>query len=299
MIKIRQHKSEKRNLFLVTLLNFIISAAEIAGGIFSNSLSLISDAFHNIGDGLAVLIAYIAVKVSKKDSDYKKTFGYKRIQILAALFNSVVLIVISIYLIYKAYNRFIDPEPVKSLPMIIVAFIGLAANIISVFLLRKYSKGNLNIKSAYLHLISDTLSSFSVIIGGILIYFFKVFWIDPLITVIISIYLIKETIKILLETFNILMQAAPKNINIPDIQKKLTEIPEIKGIHHVHIWKLSDKDILFEAHVDLINDFTVSESEIILHKAEELLNKEFGITHVTLQMEYDFCDDKNLIYKAY
>lgn len=289
-------KKEGKHLFITILLNFVISIAEIIGGIFSNSLALISDAFHNLSDGLAVLITYIAVKISRKDSNIRKTFGYKRIQILAALFNSVVLIVISIFLLYEAYKRFMQPEPVKSEIMFIVAFIGLLANFAGVYLLRRHSNRNINIKSAYLHLIGDTLASVAVIIGGILIYFFEIYWIDPLVTILISLYIIKATVSILTETYNILMQGTPKDINILDIKYEIENLSEVKDIHHVHAWNLSDKEIHFEAHVDLNDDISISESEKVLRKIEKVLQNKYGIYHVTLQMEFNFCDDKNIIH---
>ncbi|MCF8229565.1 MAG: cation diffusion facilitator family transporter [Bacteroidales bacterium] len=291
-------KKESRNLFITVLLNMVISVAEIIGGLLSNSLALISDALHNFSDGVAVLITYIAVRVSKRQSTERKTFGYKRIQILAAFFNSVVLIGICVFLLYEAYQRFLEPEPVKSIPMFVVAVIGLIANFVAVFLLRGHSKSNINIKAAYLHLIGDTLSSVAVIVGGILIYFFDVYWVDPLITVLISIYIIKETISVLMETYNILMQGTPKNINLKEIQRRIEKIQEISGIHHVHAWNLSDKEIHFEAHIDLKKDLRLSESEKVLLKVKEMLNRRFGITHVTLQMEYDFCHDKEMIHNG-
>ena len=291
-------KKESRNLFITVLLNMVISVAEIIGGLLSNSLALISDALHNFSDGVAVLITYIAVRVSKRQSTERKTFGYKRIQILAAFFNSVVLIGICVFLLYEAYQRFLEPEPVKSIPMFVVAVIGLIANFVAVFLLRGHSKSNINIKTAYLHLIGDTLSSVAVIVGGILIYFFDVYWVDPLITVLISIYIIKETISVLIETYNILMQGTPKNINLKEIQRRIEKIQEISGIHHVHAWNLSDKEIHFEAHIDLKKDLRLSESEKVLLKVKEMLNRRFGITHVTLQMEYDFCHDKEMIHNG-
>lgn len=286
---------EGKNLLITLLLNFLISIAEIIGGIFSNSLALISDALHNFSDGLAMLISYIALKVSKKDSDYKHTFGYKRIQILAALFNSVTLIVISIFLLYEAYQRFLSPEEIKSLPMLIVAAIGLIANLLGVFLLKDHSKNSLNIKSAYLHLIGDTVSSFAVILGAVLILFFGIYWIDPLITVLISFYIIKETISILLETYRILMQSTPKGIDILKISEEIQKLKHVKDIHHVHVWSLSDKETHFEAHIDLSNDLKTSECEQVIKNIEEFLKLRHHISHITLQMEYGFCDDKTII----
>ncbi len=284
-----------RNLFITIVLNVGISIAEVVGGIFANSLSLISDALHNFSDGLAMLISYIALKISKRDANAQNTFGYHRIQILAALLNSVTLIVISIFLIHAAYQRFVTPEEVNSIPMLIVATIGLIANFIGVFLLKNQSKSNLNIRSAYLHLIGDTLSSVAVIIGGILIYFFDLYWIDPLITVLISLYIIKETYSIVIETYHILMQAVPKDLDILQITKEIEMIGEIKDIHHIHAWSLNDTEIHFEAHANLNSDLKTSEYEHIIHQIEKLLKHKYRINHVTLQMEFEFCDDNNII----
>ena len=286
---------EGKNLFITVLLNFLISFVEIAGGVFSNSLSLISDALHNFSDGFTMLITYVALKVSKKDPNFRKTFGYQRVQILAALFNSATLIVICIFLLYEAYQRFLSPEEIKSMPMMIVATIGLVANLIGVFLLKGYSKNNLNIKSAYLHLIGDTFSSVAVIIGGILIYYFQIHWIDPLITVMISLYIIKETISILLETYNILMQSTPKGIDILKLTWEIQQIEQVEDIHHVHVWSLSDKETHFEAHINLAKDLQTSECKQIIKNIESILLENYQINHVTLQMEYGFCDDKTII----
>ena len=290
------HKSkEGKNLFITLLLNFFISFVEIIGGIFSNSLSLISDALHNFSDGFAMLISYVALRISKRDPNFRNTFGYQRVQILAALFNSVTLIIICIFLLYEAYQRFLSPEEIKSMPMLIVALIGLFANLLGVILLKGHSKNNLNIKSAYLHLIGDTFSSIAVIIGGILIYFFQIYWVDPLITVLISLYIIKETILILLETYHILMQSTPKNIDIMQISKDIRQIKNVNDIHHVHVWSLSDKKTHFEAHINLVQDLKTSECKQIIKDIEHLLNQNHHINHVTLQMEYEFCKDKTII----
>jgi cobalt-zinc-cadmium efflux system protein len=189
-------------LLAATILNFIISIAEISGGLISNSLSLISDALHNLSDGLAIFIAWIANKIGRRPSNSKRTFGYKRIEILAAFFNALILIAISLYLFYEAILRMIAPEPVKGLIMLIVALIGLLANLAAVLLLRGDAKRNINVKAAYLHLLGDTLSSVAVIIGGTLIYFFEFYWIDPIITIVIGIYIIKETWTILKQTID-------------------------------------------------------------------------------------------------
>jgi len=287
--------TEGKKLLFTVVLNFVITIAEFIGGIFANSLALISDAIHNLSDAVALLITYLTFRISKKPSDSKHTFGYKRIQILAALFNSVTLIAICLYLLYEAYERLLNPEPIKSLIMLSVALIGLIANLLSVWLLKDHSKENLNIKAAYLHLIGDTLSSVAVILGGILIYFYQVYWVDPLITVLICLYIIKETYSVLHETYKILMQRTPSTVSIEKLVTTLKEINGVRNVHHVHIWNLTDTEIHFEGHIDLSTDMKVSESQKILDKVRNILKNNFEINHITLQFEHNRCDDKSVI----
>ncbi|MCK4662058.1 MAG: cation transporter [Bacteroidales bacterium] len=291
------HNNEiaEKNLLLVTILNFSIAIAEIIGGLISNSLSLLSDALHNSGDAFAVLLAYIANKVSKKSPTYSKTYGFKRIEILAALFNAIVLIAISVFLFYEAYKRLINPEPIKGAIMLIVALIGLFANILAVILLHKSSEANINIKAAYLHLIGDTVSSVAVIIGGILIYFFKIYWVDPVITIILGLYIIKHTYSILKQVVNILMQGTPYNLNLNEIKKEVEKLPEISNIHHVHAWNLNDREIHFECHIDLKENISLKETNKIRLELEQLLTSKFNINHITIQFEYNICENKDMI----
>jgi len=285
-----------KNLLIVTILNAVITVAEIIGGLISNSLALLSDALHNLSDTIAVFIAYVANRYSKKPSNEKQTFGYKRVQILAALLNAVVLIVISVYLFYEAYHRLLEPEPIKGLIMLIVAFIGLLANLAAVLLLRKDKKRNLNIKAAYVHLLGDTLSSLAVIIGGILIYFYSWYWVDPIITFLIGIYIIKETWSILKETIEILMQSTPRGINVKRLREDVERIPEIENIHHLHIWNLDDQSIHFECHVDLKENLDLKSAETIRTEIAKILEERHNISHVTIQFEHKWCEDKGLIH---
>lgn len=286
-----------RNLLLSTLLNFIITIAEVIGGIISNSLALLSDALHNLGDTTAVFIAYIANHVSKRDYTNKKTFGYKRIEILAAFFNAVVLMAIIIYLFIEAFQRFKNPQTIKGLIMLIVASIGLVANLVSVLLLRSHSHKNINIKAAYLHLLGDTVSSVAVIIGAIFIYFFNVYWIDPLITILIGIYLLRETFVIIKQTLDILMQATPKGLDLNAVKKDLEKMEEIDNIHHVHAWNLTDQEIHFECHIDLKDDLRISQTDGIKAKVHHVLSENFNINHITIQYEFNCCNSKEMIHK--
>jgi cobalt-zinc-cadmium efflux system protein len=285
----------KNNLVIAMILNFVITIGEIIGGILSGSLSLISDALHNFSDGISIIVSYIAIKISKKENNEKMTFGYKRAEILAALFNSVVLVVISLYLFKEAYIKFFKPEPINGALMIVVAVIGLAANTLSVFLLKENAQKNLNIKSTYIHLLSDALSSLGVVIGGIFIYAYNIYWIDPLLTVLIGAYIIKESFEIIDETIGILMQKTPENINLDIIKKEIEKLPDVKNIHHVHVWQTNDKDIHFECHVNTRDDIKLSQAKLLMDQIETILDETFGIHHVTLQMEYECCENVGLI----
>jgi len=298
-ISIHHHTStgiSEKNLFAAVILNFIITGVEITGGLISNSLALLSDALHNLGDGIAVLIAYIAHKISKKNSNSRKTFGYTRIEILAAFLNSVFLVAICVFLIVEAVKRFHDPAPIKGMIMFLVAGVGLIANLIAVLLLRSDSEKNMNIRAAYLHLLGDTLSSVVVITGGILIFFFNIFWIDPVITILISLYIFRETYILLKDSFNILMQSSPKDLDLNGIKNDIEAIPEISNIHHIHAWNLSENEIHFEGHVDLKKDLPVSKTDVLRSNIEELLAKKYNITHTTIQMEFGCCDDTEMIH---
>jgi cobalt-zinc-cadmium efflux system protein len=276
------------------VLNFTITVSEVIGGIIAGSLSLVSDALHNLSDGVAIIITYLALKISQRENNERLTFGYKRAEILAAFFNSIVLLSISIYLFKEAYLKLINPQPIDGLLMIAVAIIGLLANLISTLLLRKDSGKNLNIRSAYIHLFSDTLSSVGVVIGGVLIYFYKVYFVDPVLTFLIGIYVIKECLEIVKEAVEILMQATPKDIDINRIKKEIEGLEEVKNIHHVHIWRLDDNDIHFECHINLKEDLTVTQIVPLYEKIGRIL-RAYNITHSTIQIEYECCEGVGLI----
>lgn len=284
--------SGKKILF-ATLLNGIITIVEIIGGLLSGSLALLSDSLHNLSDTIAIALSYFTNKISKKSGNERKTFGYKRAEILSAFINSASLLAISILLIIEAIKRFYNPETINGNMMLIVATVGLFANLIAVILLQKDSKGNINIKSSYLHLISDTVSSVGVILGGIAIKLWNITWIDPVITIAISIYIIKESYEILVKTINILMQSSPQ-LDFEDIKDDIEKIEGVNNIHHIHAWYLNDKAIYFEAHVDVI-DMKVSQTNEVYKEICEILNHEHRVNHITIQFEHNLCEDKKII----
>ncbi len=287
--------STSTRMFITMTMNFVITIAEIIGGIVSGSLSLISDALHNFTDGIAIIISYIALKLSQVRNSPQHTFGLKRAEIFAAVINSTVLLLISIFLFYEAVHRFIVPEPIKGKLMIIVASIGLIANVTGTLLLKRDAHKSINIRSAYLHLLIDSLSSVTVIIGGILITLFNIVWIDPILTILIGLYVLKESLSILRESSHILLEGTPPKIDLGKLKQKVENISGIIDIHHIHIWKIGEKDIHFEAHLN-VEDMMISNTTTIIHSIEHILLEEFRITHVTLQFECDVCDNKSLIH---
>jgi cobalt-zinc-cadmium efflux system protein len=277
----------------VTILNFSITIVQIIGGIVSNSIALISDALHNLGDTSAIFLAWLANKKAQKSANQHKTFGYKRIEILTALFNAVVLVGICIFLLYESYERILTPEPIKGKLMLIVASFGLLANLISVMILKKDKDHNLNMKSAYLHLLGDTLSSVAVIIGGIAIWLYNFYWLDPIITISLSLYILKHTWHIIKDTIDILMQATPRELNLEQVKTKVESIEKIDNIHHVHAWKLDDQQIHFEGHINLKNNVDMTEMMDLKLIIKTILHEEFNVSHITLEFGYGCCPDGN------
>lgn len=282
--------SSKGRLLLTMILNFLISIAELIGGIVSGSLSLISDALHNFSDGISIVVSYIAIRIAAVPKNDKYTFGYKRAEIFAALINTSILLVISVFLIKEAIHKFINPEHINGSIVIIVAGIGLIANIIGTILLKRDSETSINIRSSYLHLLSDAFSSLAVIIGGILIWSFNIYWIDPMLTILISIYILFESYKILKITIDVFMMKAPNEFNLQEISESISQLNGIIGLHHLHYWMLNDEQTHFEAHIE-VNDKKQSELDELRKEIEELLHSKFDIKHITLQFEFIKCEN--------
>ncbi len=295
MAHLTPHHNPSGRLLISILLNGLITAAEIAGGILSNSLALISDAIHNLSDTMALALAWVATRVGKRKPDARKTFGYKRFEILSAFINASLLTAISIYLIYAAVIRFLHPEPVKSLLMMAIAVAGLLANLASMLFLHRDSKHSLNVRAAYVHLLGDTLSSVAVVGGSVMIYYTHILWIDPALTLVISTVIIIQAYKILRESVDILMQSTPSRLNLAEIKELIEKHPLVRNLHHVHCWQLEDHEVLFEAHIEALRDMPLSESGTLMMEIEKLLSSKFNITHTTLQVEFECCDDTEMI----
>ena len=284
-----------RNLLISIVLNILITVAQVIGGLISGSLSLLSDALHNFSDVLSLIISYIADLYSKKSASPEKTFGYKRAEIIAAFVNASTLMIVAVYLVYEAILRFLNPQEIESGLVIWLAMLGIVANGFSVLLLRKDSKDNMNMRSAYLHLFTDMSASVAVLIGGLLMKYYGWFWVDSVLTVLIAIYLLVMGYALLKNSFKVLMLFTPDDINIEKISRAIIEFPEIKNAHHMHVWQLNEQEIHLEAHLEFYKDIKLSQFDEITDRIEEMLFYDFGINHVNLQPEYNKDDPKDII----
>ena len=282
-------------LAIAIALNLLITVAQVVGGILAGSLALLGDALHNFSDVLSLIISYVANTLRSKKNTPQRTYGYKRAQILAALINALTLIGVSIYLIFEAVSRLTDVQPVISTYVIWLAVLGILVNGGSALMLAKMQKGDSNLRSAYLHLVADFATSFAVLLGGLAMYLYDVYWIDSAITIFVSIYLILTAGKLFLHTIDVLMHFVPSEIDIAKISEKLKSMESVEDVHHIHIWRLDDESIHFEGHVRLFEDMPVSEFDVLKCNIEEVLFHDFGITHCSLQPEIRGCESDALI----
>ncbi|WP_281227365.1 cation diffusion facilitator family transporter [Flavobacterium aquiphilum] len=280
------HHVEGKNLLFSIVLNIVITVAQVIGGILSGSLALLSDALHNFSDVLSLVFSFIAHKLSRKKASNDQTFGYKRAELIAAFVNAMTLIIVAIFLVYEAIERFFNPQPIKFGLVIWMSILGIAMNGLSVLLLKNDADKNLNMKSAYLHLFSDMLASVAVLIGGFLMKYFQWFWIDSVLTLVIAIYLIIVGIDLLKESTQMLMLFTPSHLDIDEIISEVHKIPGADKLHHIHLWYLNEEELHLEAHLDCSEDIKMSEFNVLLGKVEKVLFEKFHINHINIQPEY-------------
>jgi len=284
-----------RNLLISIVLNIVITVAQVVGGLMSGSLALLSDALHNFSDVVSLIISYIANKLVKRKASLKRTFGYKRAEILAAFINASTLIIVAILLIIEAVERFQNPKEIESNLVIWLSIIAIFGNGFSVLLLKQNADDNMNMKSAYLHLLTDMMASVAVLIGGLLMMFYQIWWIDSVLTFVIAIYLIVMGWDLLKDAFKVLMLFTPEATSVKAIVEDIQAIETIKNVHHVHIWQLNEQEIHLEAHIDFTEDITISQFDVILHEIEELVFHKYDINHINIQPEFGKCDAKDVI----
>ncbi|MEK7354093.1 MAG: cation diffusion facilitator family transporter [Chloroflexota bacterium] len=283
------NNNSRSRLKMVLAIVVIIMVAEVVGGFLSNSLALLGDAGHMLVDGLALGLSLFAITMAARPATSSKTYGYHRVEIMAALANGVTLVLVAGYIFYEAYQRFLEPPVVRAPLMLVIASIGLVANLIGMLLLRGASHRNLNIKAAFWHIIGDTVSSVGVIIGGIIIWI-KPGWgiVDPIIAVLICFIILWGAVRLVKESVDILLEAAPKHVSVDEVIEMLKTVPGVDEVHDVHIWTLTSDIHALSAHL-IIKDQSVSGSAEIVDKVNHDLSQHFNITHTTLQLECERC----------
>ena len=280
-------------LGLSILLNLSITIAEIIGGVISGSLSLLSDALHNFSDTASLGISLIALRISTRKPDHRKTFGYRRAQIIGALINLITLVLIAVFLIREAIERYFNPQPIQAGVMLVVALVGLLANLATAALLHRDSKESLNIRSAFVHILGDAFSSVGVLLAGLLISLYKLYIADTILTLIISAYILIHTSQLLRRTIHILMQGAPDDIDLEEIIRTVKSVEEVQDIHHIHIWQMDEAQSNLEAHI-VIDQVNYSDMDCIKQNIKKRLAETFNIRHSTLEFEFANCEDLTL-----
>ena len=289
------HKTVKgKNLLITILLNIVITIAQIIGSLLSGSMALLSDAAHNFSDVLSLIVSYVAEKLSGREQTLKQTYGYKRAGIFAAFFNAATLLVIATVIALEAVQRLIHPQPIAGMVVIYLAALSILFNGLSVLLIKADTAGNMNMRSAYLHLFTDMMTSVAVLIGGFAIKYLGWYRIDGVMSIAIAIYLVYNSWGILYESIRIFMQFTPSDINIEEIASQISSLQGVKNMHHIHIWQLDDHELMLEAHIDLDKDYSISGFEGILEQIDKLLEKN-GIHHWNIQPELFRNDQKDLI----
>jgi len=282
------HAGGKKDLLIAFTITVLMMFAEVIGGLLSNSLALLSDAGHMLIDNIALLLSFFAMKFSIMPATDKKTFGFYRLEILAALINGITLVLISLYIIYEAYFRIVHPQPVHGTLMLVIAIIGLVANIVGAAVLMKHRHSNLNIHGAFLHIVGDAGVSVGVIIGGVIIVYSGWYLIDPILSILISCVIIYGSWQLLKESVNILLEAAPAHIDIDSVAAEIAKIQGVREAYHIHLWTITSGVYAMSAHV-LIDDQPVSGCRELIDEIRSLLSNKFNVLHSTIQLECERC----------
>jgi len=281
----------RKSLGYATLLTAAHFSAKLIGGYLTNSLALISDAWHLLTDLLSLILSWWAVKKTAQPPNDWATFGFHRVGILAALINNVSLVVVSFYILYQAYLRFLNPQSIETTGMSLLALMGIGISAVIVFLVNDGAKINLNMRSVWLHFAGETLASVGVFVGGILIVFTGWFWVDTLLSAVLGLTILSGAITMLRQITIILLEGVPENISIQDVSKCLKQIRCVVAARDIHVWCLAEERVALSAHVEIARDISLSQTEPILAEIKFELASKFNITHVSIQFELCECSD--------
>lgn len=280
------HTNNKKILFISFIIITLFMILEVIGGYITNSLALLSDAGHMLSDAIALFIALLAFKFGERASDRSKTYGYKRFEILAALLNGVLLILISLYIFYEAIFRLIDPPEVASTGMLLISVIGLLVNIFVAWIMFKGSdtEHNLNMRGAFMHVLGDLLGSVGAIVAALLMMGFGWNLADPIASVLVALLIIRSGYGVTKSALNVLMEGAPSHINMNDITETIESHPDIYEVHDLHIWSITSDLTALSCHAVIDEGKTISECDIIIQEINHQLSHK-SIQHATIQLE--------------
>lgn len=279
-----QGVSDNRLLWSVVL-NHLLTVGQVVGGVISGSVALLSDAAHNFNDANALLIAYIARRISRRDANERYTFGYRRAELIGAVINLTLLGVIGLYLIYEGIKRFIEPVEIIGWIMAAAAGLALVVDVATALLLWAMSRGSLNVRTAFIHNIVDALGSLAVLIGAAAIIWLDWEWVDPALTLLIAGYVLWQVVTMLPQATRVLMEGAPTGFDLDDLVRRVQSLDGVEGLHHLHVWELDEQHRALEAHVVIERDHA-DELEAIKERIKKLLSEEFQIPHSTLEFEF-------------
>lgn len=272
----------QKALLMALVLTTLFLIAEVVGAVITGSLALLSDAAHMFTDSAALAISLVAIYISKRAADHKRTFGYYRFEILAAAFNATLLFFVAIYIVYEAYQRLRNPEPIQSVGMLVIASIGLVVNLVSMRLLRGASEQSLNVKGAYLEVWSDMLGSLGVIVAAVIIRFTEWLWVDSLVAAAIGLWVLPRTWVLLKESLNILLQGVPKGVDVETIEAAIKDVAGVEQVHQLHVWSLTSGKNVLSVHV-VVDPLRRPEQAVLTNI--DACARSFGIDHSTVQVE--------------
>jgi len=286
-------KKTIRRLTLSLGITLVFVFVEIAAGLFSNSLALLTDAAHNFTDVLALALSWWALRLTSQPANQRKTFGYHRAGILAALANSTTLVVIAFGIFYEAYQRFLHPPEVQADVLIGVGVMAVVINVVTALLVRRGAEHDLNIRSAFLHLMGDVLSTIGAVIAGVVIRYTNWNWLDPLVSVLIGFLILWSAWSIVREALDILMEGTPTDINMEEMVNEIMAVEGVRGVHDLHVWSITRVMRTLSAHL-VTDDIPISEGTIIQARVDDILKQRYGISHATLQLECQDCVPNHL-----
>lgn len=287
-----EHNSKK--LLIALALTGLIFIAEFGGGLWTGSLALISDAAHVFMDAFALGLSYLALRAATLPADDRHTYGYQRMQVLAALANGATLLFISFEILKEALNRFQNPEPILAGPMLLIALAGLGVNIGVALVLREHDPADLNTRAAFLHVLGDALASVGVIGAGIAIYLTGRLWIDPLVSVLISLLILFSSGRLLKETVHILVEGMPEGMTASAVAETMKSVAGVLEVHDLHIWTVSPGYVALSAHV-VLEDQTLAQTERIMRELKDKLDQQYEIEHTTIQFECANCGQGSVV----